>query len=233
MLKKLHPDAGIEAHLSSPEDQNQLIVALRKSGDQIAEMLLSHPELESAWLSAMAHMESTAAYGIKKAICDETPKIAIPSILVHYSDELRHARELLEMKRVQVASPAGLELERALCESAKNMTYGFFKHTTIQEVSAHTRYAGYVHAALTIEQIPFQMYAHFHLKTPAGFRKTAMTRILKDEYQHLSHGKSLYEQLERQHQFPLDKIQTIEMELCLKLMGEMTAHINTYFSKAA
>ena len=233
MLKKLHPDAGIETQLSSPSEQNQLIIALRRAGDQTAEMLVSHPELESAWLSSMAHMEATAAYGIKKAICKETPKEFIPAILAHYADEMRHAQELLEMKKVPVSSQAGMELETALCQSAKKMTFGFFNHPVIQEISAHNKYAGYVHAALTIEQIPFQMYAHFHLKSRPGSHKNALTRILKEEYQHLAQGKKMYQLLERLQKFPLDQIQTIEMELCLKLMNEMTAHIGRYFKDVA
>ena len=227
----LHPDAGIEVHFSSPEKKNLLVSDLKNNAAIMTEKVLSHPEIESAWLSSMAYMESSAAYGIKKSINHSTPDHEIESILDHYNDEMRHAKQLHELKKVSVESINGVELQSQLCKVAKKFTFGFFMHPLVQEVSKKAQFAGYVHAALTIEQIPFQMYSHYFIKS-TGDTKRALVDILKDEHVHLKLGKRLYQQLENDFQSPIDLIQTLEIEMCLQLVNEINLQIDHYIKAA-
>lgn len=221
------PDVGFEAHLVSPENSHRLIIDIKAAGSVLAQKLKEHPEIEAAWLAAAARMESTAAFGINKSIGESTPTAELATMHAHYADEIRHGNQLLEMRKTVVTSERGLALARSLASEGKRFTFGFFLHPVIREITQKAIYAGYVHAALTIEQIPFQLYAHYYVSTTGDARRS-LGQILKDEHQHIKLGKRLYQQLEASHQHSIDAVQTIEMHMCLELIRNMSAHIDVF-----
>lgn len=192
---------------------------LKQTMDQLAQLVISDVNIESAFLAALGNMEEVAAREITKTISHETPPESLVEIIQHAQDEHRHAFQLRALKPVKLYSDLKYyAMEQELSEVGVNFVLGFFGQQLLLKARASSRFAGYVHGALTIEQVPLQMYTAYYKLTKHEAIKKGLAVVLKDEADHLALGRKFYETLPLPARFDIDEINTIEAEMC-ELLG--------------
>ncbi|WP_413582134.1 ferritin-like domain-containing protein [Bdellovibrio sp. HCB288] len=183
--------------------------------------------VESAWLTAMAHMEDLAAEQILGNISLSTPQEFVAEIKSHAGDEYRHRDVITRIRPVQEpASEAERDLRTRLCAMTESFTKSFFGNPVL--LQANNRFAAYVHGAITIEQFPFQIYSSYIPATRFPHIREAMSEVLKDETAHIQLGKKFRESLSEEDQLSLQQLQLIEKEMCRCMVQRMTDLIRIY-----
>ncbi len=196
-----------------------MVTSLKQTMDQLAQLVISDPNIESAFLATLGNMEEVAAREIIKTITHETPPQALVEITQHAQDEHRHAFQLRALKPVKLYSDLKFyAMENELSEIGINFVLGFFGQQLLLKARSASRFAGYVHGALTIEQVPLQMYTAYYKLTKNEAIKKGLAVVLKDEADHLALGRKFYETLSVEERFDIDEINNIEAEMC-ELLG--------------
>lgn len=192
---------------------------LKNTMDQLAQLVVSDPNIESAFLAALGNMEEVAAREITKTITAEVPSSAVLEMAQHAQDEHRHAFQLRALKPVKLYSDLKFyAMENDLTEVGINFVMGFVGQQTLLKARAASHFAGYVHGAITIEQVPLQMYTAYYKLTKNETIKKGLAVVLKDEADHLALGRKFYESLSEKEKFSIDEIIQIEIEMC-ELLG--------------
>ncbi len=200
---------------------------LKNTMDSLAKIVVENQNFESAFLGALGNMEEIAAREIIKTLNSETPKEALLEVVQHAQDEHRHAFQLRHLKPVKHYNDLKYyALESELTELGVNFVLGFFGQQQLLKARSASRFAGYVHGALTIEQVPIQMYTAYYKLTQIEAVKSGMTVVLKDEADHLALGRKFYETLSTEERLDIDEINQIEMEMCELLGRKMIESIN-------
>jgi hypothetical protein len=201
---------------------------LKNTMDTLGKYVASNENYESAFLAALGNMEEVAAREITKTIGKSTPQESVLEIIEHATDEHRHAFQLRALKPVKKYSDVKFyHLEQDLSELGVNFVLGFFGQQLLLRARAASRFAGYVHGALTIEQVPLQMYTAYYKLTRDENIKKGLAVVLKDEASHLALGQKFYETLSPEERFSIDEINAIEAEMC-ELLGRKM--LSTYYS---
>ncbi|WP_413575229.1 ferritin-like domain-containing protein [Bdellovibrio sp. HCB290] len=183
--------------------------------------------IESAWLTAMAHMEHLAAEQILGNISQSTPPEFVEEIRTHAADEYRHRDVISKIRPIQEpANEAERDLRARLCAMTESFTMSYFGNPVL--VQANNRFAAYVHGAITIEQFPFQIYSSYIPATKFLHIREAMTDVLSDESAHIQLGKKFRESLSEEDQLSLQQLQAIEKDMCRIMILRMTELIRVY-----
>ncbi|WP_413584813.1 ferritin-like domain-containing protein [Bdellovibrio sp. HCB274] len=183
--------------------------------------------VESAWLTAMAHMEHLAAKQILGNISQSTPAEFVEEIRAHAADEYRHRDVITRIRPIQEpASEAERDLRARLCAMTESFTMSYFGNPVL--VQANNRFAAYVHGAITIEQFPFQIYSSYIPATSFAHIREAMAEVLSDETAHIQLGKKFRESLTEEDQLSLQQLQAIEKDMCRIMVQRMTELIRIY-----
>lgn len=202
---------------------------LNDSVKRLSQLIVSDPCIESAFLGALGNMEEVASREIIKSINASTPKEHLLEIIEHAQDEHRHAFQLRGVKPVKDYSDIRYyHLERKLSELGINFVLGFFGQKLLLKARSLNRFAGYILGALTIEQVPLQLYTGYLKATKIESVRRDMPVVLKDEFAHLELGKKLYKTLPPEQQFDIDEINAIELEMCDLLSRKMYAEIESF-----
>lgn len=207
---------------------------LKTTMDALGKLVSSNENYESAFLAALGSMEEVAAREITKTIGEWTPREAVLEIVSHAQDEHRHAFQLRALKPVKKYQDVKYyHLEHDLSELGMNFVLGFFGQQLLLRARAASRFAGYVHGALTIEQVPLQMYTAYYKLTRNESVKQGLAVVLKDEATHLALGKKFYETLSPEERFSIDEINAIEAEMCELLGRKFLATYRKYETETA
>ncbi|WP_374031056.1 hypothetical protein [Bdellovibrio bacteriovorus] len=137
-------------------------------------LVTEDPHLESAWLSTLAHMEHLASQQVLGNISASTPLHFVNEIQEHAADEARHRDIILSLRPYPLAKDGRYEdLRHRLRAVAESFVLGFFANPVL--LQAQSRFAAYVHGAITIEQFPlsnlFRLYRRH--RQPADSRRHA------------------------------------------------------------
>lgn len=204
-------------------------VQLNTSVKRLSELIISDPSIESAFLGALGNMEEVAAREIIKTIGPTTPKEHLLEIISHAQDEHRHAFQLRGIKPIKdYCDVRYYQLERILSELGINFVLGFFGQKILLKARSLDRFAGYILGAMTIEQVPLQLYTGYLKATKIESVRKNMPLVLKDEFAHLELGKKLYKTLPLEQQFSIDEINAIELEMCDLLARKMYTAIENF-----
>ncbi|MES2802305.1 MAG: hypothetical protein V4654_07420 [Bdellovibrionota bacterium] len=207
---------------------------LKNTMDTLGKFVASNENYESAFLAALGNMEEVAAREIIKTIGETTPQETVLEIIGHARDEHRHAFQLRALKPVKkYLETKYYHLEYDLSELGVNFVLGFFGQQLLLRARTASRFAGYVHGALTIEQVPLQMYTAYYKLTRNESIKQGLATVLKDEASHLALGKKFYETLAPEEKFCIDEINAIEAEMCELLGRKMLSTFYSYESGSA
>ncbi len=183
--------------------------------------------IESAWLTAMAHMEHLAAETILGNISNSTPPEFLEEIKTHAADEYRHRDVILSIRPFpEPISQAHQDLRTRFCDIIETFIMGYFGNPEL--VKAKTRFAAYVHGAITIEQFPFQIYSAYVPSTPFPEVRAAMQLILNEETGHIQLGRKFRNSLSEEDRLSLQQLQSIEKEMCLLMVTRMTDLIQEF-----
>ncbi|MBC7386367.1 MAG: hypothetical protein H7301_09445, partial [Cryobacterium sp.] len=94
--------------------------------------VVAHPEIESAWLSSLSHLEDVAAKQILRSVSSDTPPCFLAEIQSHAADESRHASEFSRMRPIQVFQDAKLlELESQFLRITGSFGMGYFANSIL------------------------------------------------------------------------------------------------------
>ncbi|AZZ38115.1 hypothetical protein CIK05_15340 [Bdellovibrio sp. qaytius] len=202
---------------------------LKNTMDALGKYVASDENYESAFLAALGNMEEMATREITKTINEQTPPNSLLEIISHAQDEHRHAYQLRALKPVKKYQDVKFyHLEQDLSELGVNFVLGFFGQQLLLRARAASRFAGYVHGALTIEQVPLQMYTAYYKLTRNESIKKGLAVVLKDEAAHLALGQKFYENLPAEERFSIDEINAIEAEMCELLGRKMLSTYHSY-----
>jgi hypothetical protein len=204
-----------------------------KSFTEITQSLMNEvtkdAHIESAWLTSMAHMEYRAAETILGNISNSTPPEFLEEIKAHAADEYRHRDVILSIRPFpEPLNQAYQDLRTRFCDIVDAFIMGFFGNPEL--VKANTRFAAYVHGAITIEQFPFQIYSAYVPSTPYPHIREAMQVVLNDETSHIQLGRKFRNSLSEEDRLSLQQLQIIEKEMCLLMVTRMTDLIREFQS---
>ncbi|MEK2644034.1 ferritin-like domain-containing protein [Bdellovibrio sp. BCCA] len=203
-----------------------------KSIQVLIELVTREPQMESAWLTALAHLEHLAAEQILGNITKSTPQEHISEIKTHAADESRHRDTILKIRPFQEAiNEDYLNLSQRLCAIAESFIKGYFATTIL--TTARSRFVAYVHGAIIIEQFPFQIYSAYIQGTKDIQIREAMQSILDDEVGHIQLGKKFWQQLPQNGRLSLSELQIIEKEMCQIMVERMTEIVSRFQNRDA
>jgi hypothetical protein len=190
-------------------------------------LVCADPRVESAWLTALGHMEDLAAKQILGNFNSTTPAEFYEEIKVHAADEARHRDALLAIRPFpEAASSQEMKLRDTLKSLGESFTMGYFGNPIL--VEAKSRFNAYVHGALTIEQFPFQLYSSYIKTTSSKDIRDVLTDVLADEGDHIQLGKKMLCTLPESERMPLNQLQNIEKEMCHKMVLRMAEVVIAY-----
>ncbi|MFV8249257.1 ferritin-like domain-containing protein [Bdellovibrio bacteriovorus] len=190
-------------------------------------LVTEDPHLESAWLSTLAHMEHLASQQVLGNISASTPLHFVNEIQEHAADEARHRDIILSLRPYPLAKDGRYEdLRHRLRAVAESFVLGFFANPVL--LQAQSRFAAYVHGAITIEQFPFQIYSAYIDGTGSPRIREGMQEVLADEVGHIQLGKKFLATLPEAERLSLQELQIIEKEMCLLMVQRMTVLVQEF-----
>ncbi|MBO9667263.1 MAG: ferritin-like domain-containing protein [Bdellovibrio sp.] len=176
--------------------------------------------IESAWLTALSYMEHLAAEQILSNVSASTPAEFIEEIKTHAEDEYRHRDVIIKLRpHPEPLNAAYSDLRQRFCDIIETFIMGYFGNPVL--VTANSRFAAYVHGAITIEQFPFQIYSYYVQGTKIPEVREAMQLVLDDEIGHIQLGKKFRNSLPEEDRISLQQLQAIEKEMCLVMVTRM------------
>ncbi|WP_413943885.1 ferritin-like domain-containing protein [Bdellovibrio sp. HCB-162] len=206
--------------------------SLTKSIQVLVELVTQDPQMESAWLTALAHLEHLAAEQVLGNITQSTPQEYMNEIKAHAADEARHRDTILKIRPFpETLNGDYQDLRRRLCAIAESFIKGYFATAVLS--TARSRFVAYVHGAIIIEQFPFQIYSAYIQETKDARIRQAMQSVLDDEVGHIQLGKKFWQQLPEDKRLSLTELQIIEKEMCMMMVERMTEIISRFKNRDA
>lgn len=181
--------------------------------DTFCKKIVSDPILEQIWISALGQMEVWASEQILRNLTSESNPEEVAEIQNHAEDELRHGQILANCVTLDLntLSPKYAELRKKFLTYKKNYLFGYFSHPSL--VSLNNKRAAYIHAAITIEKFPFQVYTVYYHHTKVKDLLDNLPGIIADERAHLDLGNKLRNTLPEDKKLPLSKLHQVEKEM--------------------
>jgi rubrerythrin len=203
-----------------------------ESIDFLAREVSKNSRLESAWLTALGHMEDLASKQILENISASTPKDFHDEIKAHSKDEERHRDMIWEVRAHQEAeSEKERNLRATLMSIGESFVTGYFSNPLLRK--AKSRFHAYVHGALTIEQAPFQIYSSYIKSTRSGKIQGVLKRIIADEHSHIQLGKKFLGTLPEADRLSLNELNSIERSMCHKMIVRMHQVVRAYLGEGS
>ncbi|MBC7397412.1 MAG: hypothetical protein H7333_08210 [Bdellovibrionales bacterium] len=189
--------------------------------------VVDNPKIESAWLSALSHMEELAGKQVLKSVSADTPPDFLAEIYRHSADETRHALEFKQMRPFPILEGPSLKyLEEKFKEITGSFVIGYFGNPLL--VKARNRHLAYVHGALTIEQFPFQLYTVYLKMTRLPAVLERLPAVLADEINHLALGRKLRDLVSEEDRLSLNELNEIERDMCLKMVERLRRVVEVF-----
>ena len=120
---------------------------------------------------------------------------------LNLNQQLRNLKPLKTYQEVRY-----YHLEKELSELGTNFVLGFFGQPILLNARQASRFSGYVHGALTVEQLPLQMYTAYYRLTKFEDIKIGLANVLKDEADHLALGRKFFDTLPEEVRFSIDQM---------------------------
>ncbi|MBC7693642.1 MAG: hypothetical protein H7222_17890 [Methylotenera sp.] len=198
--------------------------------ERFVALVVEDLRIESAWLSALSYMEEVAANQILGNVSDRTPPEFLAEIHAHAADEMRHSAEFTRMRPVQNFDTPELapyrELELQMRRIAASFVVGYGGNSVL--ITSRSRHIAYVHAALTIEQFPFQLYTAYLKATKLPQVLAGLPAVLADENGHINLGRKMRTEIPEDRKLSIGALNEIEKEMCLRLVQRLERVVSEF-----